>query len=279
MRRVLRIVWRAALLALVLAGLYALFIEPDRLVVREESLRLPGWSHDLDGLRVAAIADVHAGAPFIDEAKLRRIVAETRAARPDLVLLLGDYVIQGVKGGHPIAPERTAKLLGRLHARLGVWAVLGNHDGWLDGGRVARALERNGIQVLEDEAVQLGAGDRAFWLAGLSDLWTGQADIAKTLAAVSGDRPVLLMTHNPDVFPRVPRRVALTLAGHTHGGQLRLPFLGSPVLPIDAGEKYARGHVVEGGRHLFVSTGIGTSIVPLRLGVPPEISVLRLFAR
>ena len=112
-------------------------------------------------------------------------------------------------------------------------------------------------------------------MAGISDLWTGRHDVATALAAVENDgAPVILMTHNPDVFPVVPDRVALTLAGHTHGGQVRLPFIGRPIVPSRFGARFAAGHVVEGDRRLFVATGLGTSILPVRFRVPPAVALL-----
>jgi uncharacterized protein len=115
------------------------------------------------------------------------------------------------------------------------------------------------------------------WVAGLSDLWTGHHDLDAALSVVKDDgAPAILLTHNPDVFPRVPRRVTLTLAGHTHGGQVRLPFIGAPIVPSAFGKRYAAGHVVEDGRHLFVATGVGTSILPVRFRVPPAITLLTL---
>jgi predicted MPP superfamily phosphohydrolase len=119
-------------------------------------------------------------------------------------------------------------------------------------------------------------GAWAFWLAGVGDLWTGTPDIEGTLRQVDTDYPVILFTHNPDIFPNVPARVSLTVAGHTHGGQVNLPLLGRPVVPSDFGQRYAYGHVVEGGRHLFVGGGVGTSIIPARFRVPPEIVILTL---
>ncbi len=153
--------------------------------------------------------------------------------------------------------------------------MLGNHDSWLDHDRVRRALERNGIRVIEDTAVRVRTPAGGLWLAGVSDLWTGRHDLAAALAPVAFDgTPVVLLTHNPDVFPDVPASVALTLAGHTHGGQVRIPFFGPPIVPSRYGRRYAAGHVVEGGRHLFVATGIGTSIVAVRFLVPPAVSLL-----
>jgi hypothetical protein len=130
--------------------------------------------------------------------------------------------------------------------------------------------------VLENEAVRIEREGRGFWLGGVADLWTRRPDVEGTLRQVNTDDPVILFTHNPDIFPNVPARVALTVAGHTHGGQVNLPFLGRPVVPSKFGQRYAFGHVVEGGRHLFVSGGVGTSIIPVRFRVPPEIVILKL---
>lgn len=132
------------------------------------------------------------------------------------------------------------------------------------------------MTVLENQAARVESGGRAFWLVGVADLWTRRPDIAGALAQVAGEDPVILLTHNPDIFPDVPPRVSLTLAGHTHGGQVNLPFLGRPVVPSRFGQRYAMGHVVEQGRHLFVSGGIGTSIIPVRFRVPPESVILTL---
>lgn len=259
-------------------GVWTIGVEPDRLMVERVAIPLPGWPPTLDGLTVAAVADLHAGSPHIDEAKIERLVDAVNALRPDVVVLLGDYVIQNVPGGHFIPPERTAALLARMRGRLGVVAVLGNHDWWLDGRRVRAALESRGVPVLENQAVPLGAEGRRFWLAGIADAWTNRYDVPGTLATVPVDAPVILLTHNPDLFPLAPPRVALTLAGHTHGGQVRLPLLGRPIVPSEYGQRYAAGLVREGGRTLFVSTGVGTSILPVRFRVPPVISLLTLRA-
>jgi len=254
---------------------WACWIEPSRLTIVHEQIVLPsfGTRH----LRVAVMSDIHAGAPFIDLAKLQTIVDRTNAEHPDLTCLLGDYVIQGVRGGHFMEPETIARELGRLRASLGVFAVLGNHDGWFDGPRVATALSGAGIRVLQDESTLVPSSGGAVWLVGITDFGTGPHDVAAALSGVDDpDRPVIAMTHNPDLFPRIPDRVALTLSGHTHGGQVWLPFIGAPIVPSVFGQRYAAGHIVEGGRQLFVTTGIGTSIIPVRFGVPPSIAILTL---
>jgi uncharacterized protein len=269
--------WGITVAGCVIAALvlWAFWLEPASLTVVEEQITVDSSAYK--SLRIAVLADLHVGSPFNGIEKLREIVDQTNAARPDIVCILGDLVIQGVIGGRFVPPEETAAELRRLRAAAGSVAVLGNHDGWLNHDRVRDALERNGIRVLEETAEKLSTPAGPVWIAGISDLWTGRHDVEAALTAVADDgAPVILMTHNPDVFPLVPDRVALTLAGHTHGGQVRLPFAGRPIVPSRFGERFAAGHVVEGGRHLFVATGLGTSIVPIRFRVPPAVTILTL---
>jgi predicted MPP superfamily phosphohydrolase len=268
----------SAVAALAIAALLAwgFWIEPASLRNEDYEVALPDWPAACDGMRVAVLADLHVGSPFNGLDKLDEVISLTRRAEPDLVLLAGDYVIQGVPGGRFTPPEAIAAALHELSPRLGTWAVLGNHDGWLDAARVRAALEGNGIRVLENAAARIDNAACEFWLVGIGDYHLSKHDVPAALAAVTDSAPVLAFTHNPDIFPEIPARVALTIAGHTHGGQVRLPIVGRPVVPSRYGQRYAIGHVVEQGRHLFVSAGLGTSIIPVRFGVPPEISVLTL---
>jgi len=260
----------------VLLGAWGFWLEPASLRVREYRFSIPRWPSSLAGIRAAILADLHVGSPFNGVNKLRRIVAATNASQPDIVLLPGDFVIHGVLGGRFVPPEETAAILAGLRAPLGVWACLGNHDWWFNHTRVQAALEARGIRVLEDRAVRIDRGSAHFWLAGVSDFWEGNHDVDGTLGQVEDNEPVLAITHNPDLFPRFPSRVSLVIAGHTHGGQVWLPIFGRPVVPSGYGQRYVIGEIVEGDRHLFVSSGLGTSILPVRFLVPPEISVLAL---
>ncbi len=256
-------------------GLWAFWLEPASLTVAEERVAIH-WP-SARPLRIAVLTDLHVGSPFNGIAKLRRTVERTNAAQPDIICILGDLVIQGVIGGRFVAPETIASELKPLHASNGIFAVLGNHDAWLDHDRVQGALARNGVRVIEDTGARIDTAAGPVWIAGISDLWTGRHDITAALSGVKDDgAPVILLTHNPDVFPLVPNRVALTIAGHTHGGQVRFPFVGGPVVPSQFGQRFAAGHVVEGRRHLYVATGVGTSIVPVRFRVPPAVSILTL---
>ncbi len=284
------------LLAVTLAGLftaaYGFFIEPAlRLRVRKWRLKRTDWT--APPVRIAVLADLHVGEPMIGLDRIRQIVRRTNALAPDLILLLGDYSADLKTFMQPVRPDDLADVLSDLDAPHGVFSVLGNHDWWDDrqaqqrgsGPNIhAEALGRKGIPVLSNTAIKLEA--LGFWLAGLEDQWAirrkgggyqGLDDLPGTLSQVTDDAPVVMMAHEPDIFPKVPKKVALTLSGHTHGGQVRL-FGWSPVVPSRYGNRYAYGHVQEDGRDLVVSGGIGCSILPVRLGVTPEITVIEMSA-
>jgi predicted MPP superfamily phosphohydrolase len=250
----------------------ALWQEPRSDRVRERDLALPGWPDDLAGLRVALLSDLHAGAPHVREERIERLVAAVNARRPDLVLLLGDYIDPEVPFGGPVAPGTVAARLGALRAPRGVVAVLGNHDWHNDGPGMRAALQDAGIAVLENDATDAGG----LWIAGVEDLRYRRPDIGRALRDVPAGAPVILLAHDPDLFPGVPARVALTVSGHLHGGQIGVPVVRRPFLPSRFGERYAAGHVVEDGRHLYVTRGVGTTGLPVRLLAPPEAIILRL---
>ena len=270
-------------------GSYAFAIEPRfRLTVTPYRLRPPRWPALQRPLRMAVIADVHACDPWMPLSRIAEIVDTANALKPDITVLLGDYV-----GGLPhfrtgrISAREWAPVLGRLSAPLGSYAILGNHDWWGNVGPVRRALQDNNIPVLENDVrlIKPQSGP-AFWLAGLGDQlayhvgngrFQGADDMAKTLAQIGDDTaPAILLAHEPDIFPRVPARFSLTLSGHTYGGQVKLPLIGRPIVPGRYGQRYAYGHVVENDRHLLVSGGLGLSNIPVRLGVPPEIVLLEI---
>jgi uncharacterized protein len=265
------------LLSFAALSLWAFWWEPASLRIIEQCVEVPKFQTPL---RVAILTDLHVGSPFNGLSRLDEIVRRTASAEPDLVFILGDLVIQGVLGGSFVPPEDIARTLGELRRRTLVFAVLGNHDNWLAPNRVKNALIGARIEVLEDRAVKVMASSGELWLVGVSDFWTAPHDVKAALAAVPDDgSAAVLITHNPDIFPEIPARIDLTIAGHTHGGQVRLPLLGSPIVPSRYGQRFASGHILENGRRLFVATGVGTSILPVRFRVPPSIPVLRLTSR
>lgn len=267
--------WLLWLTAVGLGG-WAFWFEPRRLVVHEETLDVPHWPEELRGFRLVLLSDLHVGSLYWGVPSLERLVEQVNQAKPELVLLAGDYMTNGVAFGEEVAPEAIAATLARLEAPLGVVAVLGNHDWWSNGNRVRRAFEKEGIVVLENESHAIQRGPQRFHVVGLADALTRRVKLDPALAAVPEGSPFLLLAHEPDIFVRVPERASLTLAGHTHGGQVRFPFIGRPVIPSRYGQRFAAGHIVEEGRHLFVTTGVGTSVFPVRFGVPPEIAILNL---
>jgi hypothetical protein len=273
-----------AVTPLALAG-YAVGVEP-MLVPRITPYRLtpPGWPEHVP-LRIAVIADIHACEPWMSAERIHAIAASVNGLSPDLIVLLGDF-----NAGHrfvaaPVGSGAWAEALSILRAPLGVHAILGNHDWWhgpvpgMPGGAedVRRALRQIDINLLENSVVRLSQGGQAFWLAGLADQMAhltasrrmrGADDLPGTLKSIGDDAPVILLMHEPYLFPRVPDRVSLTLCGHTHGGQINLPLIGAPFAPT---RRYIYGHIVESGRHLIISGGLGESGAPIRFRVPPEI--------
>ena len=272
----LRVSLTVIILLIGLGIFWALLIEPNRLVVREQAIRIDNWPKELNGLRVAVISDIHAGGWFINDKKLRTIVQRTNQLQPELIVILGDYMVGNSWTSQTMEPEVFAAVLKDLQAPVGVYSVLGNHDSWHNVTKVRRGLEQQGIKVLENEVSPVNARGTSLWLVGLADLWTRPQRIAETVEKVPEGAPMIALTHNPDIFLRLPERVPLLLAGHTHGGQVRLPLIGSVVQASMLGERYERGHVFENNHHLLVTTGIGTSILPLRFGVTPEIVLLTI---
>lgn len=243
----------------------------------------PGWPAGRK-LRIAVLADLHVGEPYMGLGRIGRIVDTANDLRPDLAVVLGDYHASHRFVTREVTPDEAAGALARLQAPLGRFAILGNHDYW-DGVQPWRnAFRRAGIPLLENRAQRVGEGEEAVWVAGLASMlairirrgeFRGLHNLAGTLRQVTDEAPVILLAHEPDIFPTVPARVALTLCGHTHGGQIRLAGY-SPVVPSKFGNRYAYGHIVEDGRHLVVTGGLGVSLLPVRFGVPPEVVLVEV---
>lgn len=262
---------------------YAFAIEPDfSLTVKEWTVRHANWPKSAPPLRIGVLTDIHAVDPWMTAARIGSIVHRLNSLKPDAVVLLGDYTNalypHFFNARVPVAEWMAA--LRELSAPLGVYAVLGNHDWWSgEAPLIRRSFENAGIALLENSAISVSAGTHRFWIAGLGDQLAfragGADDLDGTLSRLSDDVPSILLAHEPAIFKRVPSRVTLTLAGHTHGGQVYIPFIGRPVMP-DACAGYAYGHIEEGGRHMIVSSGLGLSGFPIRFLVPPEIAIVTL---
>jgi predicted MPP superfamily phosphohydrolase len=279
----------AAGLASVLGGgtvAYAANEAASDLRITRYKLSPPAWPKGRK-LTIAVVADLHAAGPNMGVGRVTEVVDRTNMLGCDIILLLGDYVAHHHFITHTVPNHAWAEELARLRAPLGVHAIFGNHDWWHGIESVRRALAAVKIPAMENDAVLLGGEGNRFWLAGLGctiahrlghGQFRGVDDLPGTMAKITTDDPVILMVHEPDAFTRVPERVALTLAGHTHGGQIRVPVLWKHWVPSQFGARFAYGHIVEDNRHMIVSGGLGTSIVPMRLGVPPEILRVELSA-
>jgi uncharacterized protein len=265
-----------AAVAAAAAFAWAVWFEPRRLVVHRRTLWLPHWPARYDRLVVVVASDFHAGGPHVDGARVERIARRLARAKPDLALLLGDFVDHRVLGGGNEPPEAVGRALAPLRPPLGIWGVLGNHDWNYGGERVREGLEASGVQVLEDDAVEIAHN---LWLAGLADPTERRPEPHKAFGAVPEGAALLVLLHDPDLFPSVPERAALTVAGHTHGGQVDLPLIKNLVIPSRFGGRYDRGVKEERGRLLLVTSGVGESRWPIRLRRPPEALVLTLRPR
>jgi len=258
-------------------NIYAWFVEPNMLVVRRVEIVSEDWSGA--PITIAALSDTHVGSPHVSVARMGRIVQRVNRLRPDLVVLLGDYA-----GSHEPQAERSGLEQGKisggvatfaaLSAPLGVVAVLGNHDVWYSRSTITQALEEAGVAALWNRNVIIGRDGGDIAIAGLADLDTGEPDFAAALDGAEG-LDTIVLSHSPDTFPGMPRGVALMLAGHGHCGQVTIPFVGRPITPL-RNPRYACHLVEENGRRMYVTAGIGTSIIPVRFLNPPEIVLITI---
>lgn len=287
-----KIIFASALLLIsVFCLAYSYFIEPQRLVVNQQMVKVRKWDKTFDGLKIALISDVHGGSNGVTEEKIRRIVETANAQNPDLIVLLGDYVSQrsGNRSELKMPLETVAENLRGLRAKYGVFGVLGNHDDEYDGQKVYNAFTNIGVRMLEHEFVFIEKDGKKLKIVGLEDQlniknWNGyQLRVRDLLNSGEQTESVLVLEHAPDVLPvlvtdpYLKDKVNLLLAGHTHGGQVRFPVLGSLIVPSSYGQKYAYGHIKEGENDMFVTTGVGESILPFRFLVPPEIAVIEVY--
>jgi predicted MPP superfamily phosphohydrolase len=262
-----------------LLGSYGVFYEPHHPRLEQFRLCLPDLPPQLEGLRVVLMSDWHCG-PLFRPQHLRPAMHMANQCRPDLVLLPGDFTS---KSGRYFS--EAAELAALLRPRIsgGVLVSWGNHDYWHGLEPGLQMMPRAGCQILTNQSLvltsrrELTDAGRGLWLCGLDDLWTGKPELARTLAPIPADQPRLVLSHNPDVAEEQQGpRVDLMLSGHTHGGQVRIPTLGTPVLPSRYGQKYASGWVQGPDYPVYVSRGLGASGMPVRLCVPPEVTLFEL---
>ena len=275
----------AVLIAVFLS--YSYFIGPRLFVVVEETLTVPNWSPNLNGFRVVAISDIHAGSNYAPEERIRYMVEQTNAQNADIVVLLGDYVSESKfdrnARSKPYGTDRTelrmpvatiADILGGLRAKHGVYAVIGNHDEYHNAPKITAEFERVGIKVLENVVAVIEANGEKINIWGIEDLWKNRKVPVEVFEAIADKTNIISLTHNPDSLLQSPDRVSLMFAGHSHGGQLNWPIFGPIAVFND--KRFMDGHAVVDGKHVYVTSGVGTSVIPFRFRVPPEIAVVTI---
>ncbi len=258
---------------------YSYFIEPSRLEIHAVNLKVPHWERELNEFKIVAVSDIHGGSNNVSEERLRYLSKEVNEQNPDIIVLLGDFVSQksGKDSDLKMPIETVAENIKGMRAKYGVYAVIGNHDWWYDEKRCRAALENAGIKVLENEIFSFQANNQTVTILGIEDFWKRrQVPVDDLMRQINPQENIIAITHNPDSFDKTPEKISLTIAGHTHGGQVLIPFYGAPLAVSQ--RKYYTSHVVENGRNLFVTSGFGTTGPPLRFGVPPEIAVVILNA-
>ena len=272
------------LILLALAYMYSIAVRDP--IIRRASISMPDWPADVPAVKVMLISDVHVAGPDMPPERLARIVRQINAAKPDLVLFAGDFISDKHLSTRRYPTVQALAPLAQIGAPLGAVAVLGNHDHWRGGREVTAALARANIVVLNNGAVRLGP----MILGGVDDDFTGHAKVAQTLLAItrlaqdkSDPRPAakIILTHSPDIMPELPRAgqpnyVSLLLAGHTHCGQIVLLFYGPLSSVSRYGLRYNCGVIREDSKTLVVGAGLGTSVLPLRLGAVPDMWLLTL---
>jgi uncharacterized protein len=259
-------------------NIYAWFIEPNMLVVRRVEIVSEDWRGA--PITIAAISDTHVAGPHVDAARMGRLVARINALRPELVVLLGDYV-----NGHAPEAERSPaenqEIVGgvatfaALRPRYGTVAVIGNHDVWYDRTTITQALQDAGVAALWNRHIVIRRSGGAIAIAGLADDTTGDPDFAAALDGAPADTDTIVISHSPDPFADMPDGPALMLAGHGHCGQVSVPLIGRPIMPL-RNDRYGCHLVEENGKRLYATAGIGTSMIPVRFLNPPEIVLITL---
>lgn len=266
---------------------YGYFLEPRVLLIRHEEIAIKSWDPAFEDYRIVMIGDVHGGSNGASADHLKRVVERANAENADAIVLLGDFVSQSRSGGLKMPANEIADNLAGLKARDGVFAVLGNHDFWFSDDVVRRELSRVGFRVLQNEVVEISRGDKRLRILGLKDQfhvgdWKNFSDEVRRVVSPTDGENMIALAHSPDMLPivsgdlSVSNDLKLILAAHTHGGQVWLPIFGRPVVPSMYGQRYAYGHVVDRGVDMWVTSGVGTSVLPVRFMVPPEIVVMTI---
>jgi uncharacterized protein len=288
-----RLITRRGFLRLLALGILGIaggkgFINSRDLDLLQLRINLENLPSAFNGFKIAQITDIHAG-PLVPRKLISEGVDLIMSARPDLIVLTGDFVSGATKilwtryGGFKEKHfNYCMEELSRLHAPLGTFAVLGNHDFWSGSAvvkKIVHGLEGIGVKVLRNESQTLKKGGESLELIGVDDYWEASYSLSKALKGVSENACRILISHNPDVNEDIDnskKNLDLIISGHTHGGQIVLPLLGALYIPSPFGQKYLHGLVEDGSRQTYISRGLGLFFVPIRLNCPPDVSLLTL---
>lgn len=271
---------------------YSYFVEPRRFVVVEKTIALPNWDPKLDGFRVVAIADLHTGSNYAPPERIRYVVEQANAQNADLIVLLGDYVSEAKWDRQcvrratnrenctelKVPVEEIAESLKGLKAKYGVFAIIGNHDWYHNADKIHKLFEEvAGVNVLNNEITELSVNGVTVRIWGIEDLYLNRKVPAEAFNTLSDKSNVIALTHNPDSLLSAPAGFAVMFSGHTHGGQLNWPIFGPKAVFNDP--RFMYGHAEVDGKHVYVTSGVGTSVIPFRFRVPPEIAVVTLSSK
>lgn len=274
--KILSISFISLLILFVVLCIDLFFIEPNILLTKSQKLEIPHWNKDLDGFKIALITDIHLGTKFVDLKKLARIVKIVNSKNPDLIVICGDLDAKSISK-EKYSTTQIANILKNLKSKHGVIAVMGNHD-YVPPSVVKNIYQKSNIILLENEDYYFSHNAKTLRIVGFKDLWYFKSNPIQVVGMKEKTTPTVVLTHNPDYFPQMPNFVSLTLSGHTHGGEIVLPFIGSFFIPSEYGQRYRNGYIIENNKHLFVSRGVAT-LSGGRFLDPPEINILTLYSQ
>jgi uncharacterized protein len=257
-----------------LGGVYVYRLEPEWIEKERLVLPIPNLPDSFSGTKLVHFSDIHFGA-HMSSARAARIIRAINAENADLVMYTGDFVSRLNHG----EAGQIETHFSQIRARRGVYAILGNHDHWADAGIVARAARAAGITLLRNQGTLIDIQGESLWIAGVDDIWEKRHDLKAALDGVPPSTPIILLAHEPDFADEVAAdgRVALQLSGHSHGGQVVLPYFGAPILPY-LGTRYPAGLYSLDGMWLYTNRGIGLAELPVRLNCRPELTIIELIS-